>query len=179
MTEPSTTDSTENTTAETEVAAEVTREVHAQTIVKNHMLVTLGAGLVPVPLVDIALVSGIQLKMLHSLAELYEQEFNKELGKSVIGALLGGVLPVQATGSVAKLIPGVGTISGMISMSALSSATTYALGKVFIQHFESGGTLLSFDVEAMRGYFLETLEEGKNIAARLRKAQKTPETAES
>lgn len=163
---------TPDTHAETEQSPQ---EARAQESVKTYMLTSLGAGLIPLPLVDVALVSGIQLKMLHSLAEIYEQEFNKEIAHSIIGALIGGVVPATATSSFAKLIPGAGTISGMISMSALSSASTYAVGQVFIKHFESGGTLLTFDVEAMRDYFIQTFEDGKKVAANLGKG-KTAET---
>ncbi len=157
---------------ETLAAAEqLTHEQQALGVVRNYMLGTMGAGLVPLPFVDITLVGGIQLKMLHSLAQLYGQAFSKEVGKSIIGALVGGVLPAAATGSLAKLIPGVGTVAGMVSMSALSGAATYALGKVFIQHFESGGTFLTFEPDAVRDYFAEALEEGKKVAANLRKTE--------
>ncbi len=158
--------STENPTTDTPA---VSHETQAQEIIKSYMLMTSGAGLVPLPLLDIVLVSSIQLKMLQALATLYDQAFDKELGKSMIGALLGSALPMSAAGSFAKLLPGLGTVSGMISMSILSSAATYALGQVFVKHFASGGSLLTLDVEAVRGQFLDSLEEGKKAAARLRK----------
>jgi uncharacterized protein (DUF697 family) len=52
----------------------------------------MGASLVPVPLFDLLALSGVQLKMLHSLTKLYEVPFSKNLGKSSIASLLGGVM---------------------------------------------------------------------------------------
>ena len=46
----------------------------------------------------------------------------------------------------------------------VGGATTYAVGKVFIEHFESGGTFLDFDPEKMRDHFQELYEEGKQLA---------------
>jgi hypothetical protein len=70
--------------------------------------------------------------------------------------------------SLAKAVPGLGTATGMISVSLLGGATTYAIGSVFAQHFESGGTLLDFDAKKMRAYFSTKLEEGKAVAADLK-----------
>ena len=50
-------------------------------------------------------------------------------------------------------------------MPALSLAATQALGRVFAQHFETGGTLLDFDVETMRDYFRKEFEAAKGEAA--------------
>jgi hypothetical protein len=72
--------------------------------------------------------------------------------------------------SLAKVVPGIGTATGMVSVSILGGATSYAIGNVFIQHFESGGTLLDFDPKKMREYFTNKLQEGKKVAASLRKS---------
>ena len=44
----------------------------------------------------------------------------------------------------------VGTLFGVISVSAFAAAGTYAVGRLFVAHFESGGTLLDLDVERAR-----------------------------
>jgi hypothetical protein len=38
-------------------------------------------------------------------------------------------------------------------MPALSAGATYAIGKAFIQHFASGGTLLDFNPPDYRDFF--------------------------
>lgn len=148
----------------------------AQAIVKNHVIGSMGISLVPIPLVDLVALSGIQIKMLHALARLYRVPFSENLGKSLIVSLVGGVMPTSTAmtlASLAKAIPGLGTATGMISVSVLGGATTYAIGNVFMQHFESGGTLLDFDPKTMRDYFANKLREGKQVATNLRKKPET------
>ncbi len=144
----------------------------ANNIVKNHVIGAMGISLVPIPLVDLVGLIGIQLKMLHSLANHYRVPFSENLGKSLIVSLVGGVMPTSTAmtlASLVKAVPGLGTATGMVSVTILGGATTYAIGQVFIQHFESGGTLLDFDPKKMRSYFTLKLQEGKQVASSLRK----------
>jgi uncharacterized protein (DUF697 family) len=143
----------------------------ANNIIKKHVIVVLGASLIPIPLFDLVALTGVQLKMLYSLTNLYEAPFSKNLGKSLIASLLGGVMPTSSAmtlASLAKAVPGLGTVTGMITVSVLGGATTYAIGSVFVQHFESGGTLLDFDPKKMRDYFSGKLEEGKKVVTKLK-----------
>jgi uncharacterized protein (DUF697 family) len=147
------------------------RSSQANNIIKKHVIVVMGTSLVPIPLFDLVALTGVQLKMLYSLAKLYDVPFSKNLGKSLITSLLGGVMPTSAAmtlASLAKAVPGLGTATGMISVSILGGATTYAIGSVFMQHFESGGTLLDFNPKKTREYFSNKLEEGKEVAAKLK-----------
>ncbi len=129
-------------------------------------------GLVPFPLLDLAALTAVQLKMLHSLAEIYEVEFKASLGKSAISSLIGGVMPVASAAPVAaslsKFIPGIGHALSYGTLVVLNGASTYAVGKVFAQHFASGGTFLTFDPEAVRDYFAEQYEKGKEIVSSLK-----------
>jgi uncharacterized protein (DUF697 family) len=146
----------------------------ANTVVRNHVLGSMGIALVPIPVIDLVALTGIQLKMVHSLAKLYRVPFSENLGKSLIVSLVGGIMPTSTAltlASLAKVLPGMGTATGMVSVSILGGATTYAIGSVFIQHFESGGTLLDFDPKKMREYFTTKLQEGKKVAASLRKSE--------
>ncbi|MBF0201287.1 MAG: DUF697 domain-containing protein [Desulfamplus sp.] len=145
----------------------------ADHIVKNRMIASVGAGLIPFPIIDLAALTGIQMDTVRALAKLYDVKFTKNLGKTAISSLTGALFPV-ATGpwvnSAAKTIPVVGQLMGTISMPVIAGASTYALGKVFIQHFESGGTFLSFDPEKVRNYFKEEFEKGKDFAQKETKA---------
>jgi uncharacterized protein (DUF697 family) len=47
--------------------------------------------------------------------------------------------------SALKTVPVLGMLAGGFVMPALSAGASYAIGKAFIQHFESGGTLLDFN----------------------------------
>ncbi len=137
--------------------------------IRNYMWWSMGAGLVPVPFLDLLAISGVQLKMVSELAKVYEVPFHESRGKAIIGALIGSLVPqslaCSVVGSALKAIPAVGAIAGASAMAASSGAAAWALGKVFIQHFEAGGTFLDFDPEAVRDYFRKQFEEGQQMAA--------------
>src|SRR5690242_8171823 len=116
----------------------------ANRIINQHILWSIGAGLVPVPLLDIAAVSGIQLDMLKQLSSHYGVSYSESEGKVWLSALSGSILARVAANAV-KLIPGIGSIIGGLSMSALSGASTYALGQVAVAHFERSGDLSNLD----------------------------------
>ena len=140
----------------------------AEDIIRNHVLLSLGAGLVPVPLLDLVAVTAVQLDMCRQLSNNYDVEFKEELGKSVISALAGTAV-ARYGASLVKTIPGIGSILGGISMSALSGGTTYAIGQVFKRHFGGGGDLFNVDLDRAKEIFDEELEKGKKVAQELEK----------
>jgi hypothetical protein len=62
----------------------------------------------------------------------------------------------------------VGGILGAISFPIFAGASTFAVGKVFIQHFESGGTFLDFKPAEVKEYFLEQFDAGKLLVAQMK-----------
>lgn len=146
------------------------RETAALAIVKRHVPWAVGAGVIPVPGADLAALVAVQLTMLSKLAKHYEVPFCKDGTKSVVVALLGDVLGSTLSGgtvSLAKMVPVVGTIVGVIALPAFAGAVTYAVGRVFVSHFETGGTLLDLDPEALRAHFKTEFEQraGKDAQA--------------
>jgi len=140
----------------------------ANKVVRNYSLASIVPSLIPVPVFDLAAVAGIQLKMLHSLAKIYGVEFKEELSRSAIASLVGGTVSLSAArmvSSAVKVIPGLGSIMGAVTLPIISGGTSYAVGQVFIQHFETGGTLLTFDAAKVRNYFEQQFAEGKAIVA--------------
>jgi uncharacterized protein (DUF697 family) len=159
------------------LVVEKSQDEKAKEIVKNYMYWTMGAGLIPYPLVDLAAVIGIQIKMTKDLAELYEVPFRENAAKTIIGSLLGGITSSSlAFGSIGllaaslvKMVPIIGTAPGLITVPLISGAVTYAVGRVFIMHFETGGTLLDFDPAKVREHFREALKEGEKVAKEMKK----------
>ncbi len=148
----------------------------ANEVVQHRILWSLGVGLIPVPLVDMAGFMIVQLEMLHKLAGLFEVPFRRDLGKSIVGSLLGAVAPgllASPLASLIKFIPVIGYTAGAAMMSISGAAATYALGKVFIPHFANGGTLESFDADKMKARFAAKYEEGKAYASSLRRGKAT------
>jgi uncharacterized protein (DUF697 family) len=154
------------------------KEQKALKTVKSFMWWSMGAGLIPVPFVDLAAVSGVQIKMLAELSKIYGIEFHESRGKALTGALLGSIVPgamsFGAVGSLLKAIPVVGALAGVPSMVVFCGASAWALGKVFIQHFESGGTFLDFDPDKVKEYFKKQFEDGQKVATTM-ESEKTAE----
>ena len=143
----------------------------AQEIVKTHLLLAVGGGLIPIPLVDFAAVTGVQINMIRSLAKVFGQDFNEQIGKSVVSSLVGSSLARLAASAI-KTIPIIGSILGAASMSVLSGASTYAVGQVFIQHFGKGGSLHDFNAEQAKAQYQEEFEKGKQFSVRMEKEHK-------
>lgn len=129
----------------------------AHQAIKRHMAAGAIAGLLPLPWIGFAALTAVQLNMLRHLASIYGVSFSKEIGASAIGALVGSDLSLSLSLGIAKLLPGPSVTIAVVSGGLLGSASTFALGKVFIQHFESGNTFLTFDPEKVRAYYEEQL----------------------
>ena len=106
------------------------------------------AGLIPLPFVDVLAVGGLQLQMLRRVSQLYDVQFSENRGKALIASLAGTMIPVTSgmgAASALKGVPLLGMVASAFVMPVLSAGATYAIGKAFVQHFESGGTLLDFN----------------------------------
>ena len=149
-------------------AAIVENEVQAHQIIKENMLWAAGVGTIPVPAVEYGGVLVIQLKMLKELSDMYEVEYSENGGKAIISSFLAGLsarnLAYGVVGSSIKIIPGIGSAIGGFLMAGFAAATTYAVGIVFTQHFESGGTFLTLDALKSKEAFAQAFEEGKDVA---------------
>jgi uncharacterized protein (DUF697 family) len=127
-----------NDTLQRNITMAVGLENEAKKVINRYAKWTAGAGLIPVPLLDVATISGLQIKMLADLSKLYGRPFGKERAKVLVGSLLGSVLPsvlanssLAAAGTVIKIIPVIGTLVGMAALPAFAYAATKAVGTVF------------------------------------------------
>lgn len=140
----------------------------AEQLIKDYAFGSSLTGLIPIPFLDTVGLIGVQRVMLMRLSKLYDIPFSKHLAKAWISTLMTGLAPKAATplvGSMLKLIPGIGTLAGGATTAALGGASTYAVGKVFQQHFEQGGTLENFDPDKVKGSFAEALQQGTQAQA--------------
>ena len=143
---------------------------HADTIIKNHIIWSMGAGFIPVPIADFFAVTAIQLDMIRQLSNLYDVDFKETQGKAIITSLSGASVARMGARAI-KFIPGVGSLMGGITLAILSGASTYALGQVFKVHFDQGGTFLDFDISRIKRMYDEQFEKGKEVAKDLQKQQ--------
>lgn len=138
----------------------------AQKTVRTYTSGSAAVGLILVPALDAALLLGAQIKMIKDLTELYDTPFSEHRSKSIIASLIGSIAPLSLTGnllSLSKGFPVLGQLIGFFGMPIFGGASTYAVGQVFVRHFESGGTLLSFDPDKMKAYYKEQFDNGKEV----------------
>lgn len=146
------------------------RSKHADTVVRNHVIWSMGASfIVPIPVADVFAVSALQLDMIRQLCRVYDKDFSETQGKAIVTSLTSSTLARAGARSLIKLIPGIGTVIGGVTLSIFNGASTYALGEVFKKHFESGGTILDFDTDRLKKVYKEKFEKGKKVAEQLRK----------
>jgi uncharacterized protein (DUF697 family) len=149
-----------------------TREEMASKLVDRFALWSGVAGLIPVPVVDVFAVGGLQIQMVRRLSQIYDVEFSENRGKALIASLAGSMIPATSgigAASVLKAVPIIGTIAGGFVMPALSAGASYAIGKAFIQHFATGGTLLDFNPPDYREFIKrqrDMWDSRKNRAAK-------------
>jgi uncharacterized protein (DUF697 family) len=142
-TKPSATASDEAIASTTE-----TREEQASKLVDRFAIWSGVAGLIPLPVVDLLAVGGLQVQMLRRLSQVYGVDFSENRGKALIAALAGTMIPATSgmgAASALKAVPIVNLLAAGFVMPILSAGATYAIGKTFVQHFETGGTLLDFN----------------------------------
>jgi len=130
------------------VEVKTPRQPAAEGIVRTHAWLTSAAGLLSLGFLNPIVVPGLQLRMLQNLCNLYGVRFSEEWGKNLIGTLVG---TATANSLAVRAIPYVGVLAAPVT----NAASTWAVGRVFILHFESGGTLLNFNPSSLKSYFAE------------------------
>lgn len=128
------------------------------------------AGVGALPAVDLVAVSAVQAKLLHTLAVLYGQRWDRRMITEFI-SLLGvsvatGFVSQMIGKTVAKLIPGWGQTIGLVWGASASGATTYALGKAAAWFFDRRRAGLAIDAAALRAVYAEALAAGRDLVAK-------------
>lgn len=133
--------------ARLEAARRGQRLAEARNLSRSYVLIATGFALVPFPVVNIAVVLALQVKLVHKLAHLYGVPFESRIAKPLLVSLLsccavsvGGIVLM----GVGITIPALRTLVGGGFVGSLAG-TTLAISEIFIRHFEAGGTLLNFD----------------------------------
>jgi len=124
-----------------------------------YALISGAAGAVPIPFVDIPVVTLVQAKMFQTIASIYNYKLDQKSWVEISSALGITLLTNIGRRELIKLIP----VYGSAVSSVLTAATTYALGKtltVYFQNLRSGKELSS---ELFRDIYKEQFELGRAI----------------
>ena len=144
------------------------QSIMADDTIDSHVLWAMGAGAIPLPILDVAAVTAIQLNMFKELCMIYQVDYNESFAKNLISSVAGATL-ARIGASFIKAIPGIGSLLGSVPMVVLSGASTYAIGQVFKQHLEIGGMMSSFSFENAQKVYNDAFERGKSYVEELRK----------
>jgi uncharacterized protein (DUF697 family) len=139
----------------------------AERIIRDHVMVASGVGLIPVPVVDLFLVTSLQMEMVGELAALYGSPDAIGSGKLFVTALTGAA-GAKIGASLIKSIPGLGSLIGGVSMSVMAGASTYAVGQVVRGRLDEGGRLDGIDPKSLRSAYEKALQRGRKYVSDLR-----------
>ena len=123
------------------------------------------AGAVPIPVLDLMLLSGIQSRMIYHLAKLYGQPMDGKRFLEIAGGMGIGALARQATRmtvvELLKLIPFVGSVMGAMAGAALAYASTFALGKAFCYYYRRVHQGHVPQTEDLKHYYKDQLSQAE------------------
>ena len=145
-------------------AIDAATRAKAEELIKARALLAAGLGIVPIPVVNFASASAVQMAMVQALTRIYNVEAKKSWIKNIISSVLGGFSTTALTGLAAGTLgaaPLVGASLAVISAPALNGLTTYALGYMFIRYFESPDGFIKANADAMVDWFKEGFKSGR------------------
>jgi uncharacterized protein (DUF697 family) len=128
-----------------------TREDLSNQLITSASKWAAAATLIPVNGLDLAALAGVQANLIVNISALYDEKPSKYVVSGVISTLLATLLPSYgaqlAVPVLLKWIP-FGNLVGIATMAGFGAAATYAVGKVFVDHYENGGTFADFSATA-------------------------------
>ena len=121
----------------------------ASAIVERYANLAAIGGIIPLPLINVAGVTVIILRMVKRLCELYGVPYEHGRARALVVSLAAGAVPTTAatvtSSTLVYFIPGVNLL-GLAVSSVTASACARAVGNRFVQHFDSGASLIDFPV---------------------------------
>ena len=153
--------------ARVSLKAEATRtKLAAQKIVTRWSRWSVAVSFIPTPFVDMAAISGVQVKMIYDLCKLYKVDFEHTAAVAIASGVAGGAATQTLAGVLAKQMarfaPGIGPIMMFAIEPSISYVTSKAIGAVFISHFEANGRMHDFQPEKVRQYIAEQIEKRRS-----------------
>ncbi|HWX82523.1 MAG TPA: YcjF family protein [Xanthobacteraceae bacterium] len=117
------------------------RHALARKIVERHRTFAAVGGLLPLPIITVAGITAINLRMVKQLSDLYGVPFQRDRTRAIIVGLIGGAVPtglgVTTASTLAFAMPGPALVGLAVSAIA-AGAMTRGIGRVFVEHFEAG-----------------------------------------
>jgi uncharacterized protein (DUF697 family) len=97
-----------------------------------------------VPIANVASITAVIVRMVKLLSDLYGIPFERDRARAIVVGLMGGAMPTglgaATTSTLFYIVPGSGLV-GLAVSSIAAVACTRSIGRIFVEHFESGSTL--------------------------------------
>jgi uncharacterized protein (DUF697 family) len=125
----------------------------ALAIVDRHAAYSAVGGIIPLPLANLAGVTTVIVRMVKVLSDHYGVPFERDRARAIVVGLVGGAMPTGVaavtTSALIYILPPSALIG--LAVSSITAATfTRSVGRIFIEHFESGARLEDFPANARR-----------------------------
>jgi uncharacterized protein (DUF697 family) len=132
-----------------EYRKELTRQPTCEKIINRYVLMSAGVGLLlPFPGIDVAALTGLQIKMIDSLAEQFGRNYTEAEATHTLTALTGGLaapLAAPAVASAAVVVPLVGPLVSIAARPGFAAASTRMVGHLALERLEREEKLAPLD----------------------------------
>ena len=96
------------------------------------------------PIANVASVTAVIVRMVKVLSDLYGTPFARDRARAIVVGFMGGAMPTGlgavTTSTLGYIVPGSGLL-GLAVSSVTAVACTRSIGRIFVEHFESGAGL--------------------------------------
>lgn len=110
----------------------------AQRIIRNATLLSLAAGMEPIPLIDIPILLGNQIRLVLRIAALYGEKIDSadatQHVRELVTVMAGGLGLRYLAEQAAKVVP----FGGDFIAGAIAGAGTWAMGQVVLEYYDGG-----------------------------------------
>ncbi len=137
------------------------RRSAAQRIIRNATLLSLAAGLEPIPLIDIPILLGNQIRLVLRLAALYGEQMDStdaaKHARELVTIMAGGLGLRYLAEQAAKAVP----FGGDFVAGAIAGAGTWAMGQVVLEYYEGGKKISPLRMRTMYSEFYHRFRRQK------------------
>ena len=136
----------------------------AHKIMKLHTILSMTLAFVPHTGLGLAAKVSIQFNMIKKISKLYQVTVNEQILKMAITSSISSIMSSLASYGIGKTLnpfQDFGHLAKGMTDSVVSGFLTAAIGKVYINHFETGGTLSTIQLHHFTDFLIEEIEKGE------------------
>lgn len=141
------------------------RREAAQRIIRNATLISLAAGLEPIPFVDIPILLGTQIRLVLRIATLYGEQLDsadaKKYARELIATIAGGLGLRYVAQQAAKAVP----FGGDFIAGAIAAGATWSIGQVAQEYYEGNKQLNPQRMQQLYSQFYKRFRRENKVEA--------------